>query len=192
MWKRPGCQSASERLTGSESADAGFRFELRSNGEGGDRACPLCSLTSSEYQMILKLILSRTQSQTPSVAERRSAARFHFILTRISNSVLRERCVQDSKETLGLKKASARSPPADVEISLTVGHGAQHCLPSPSAVLQAYSSLTLRINEPWTQGKDTRHSSLQGKERHFMKEDRLKLVSRKGWEVGGQILVFKS
>lgn len=92
------------------------------------------------------------------MAEISSAARFHFILTCFSNlpaTVFKEKgAFQGTSESHGLKKASARSPPADVRISLTTGHGAQHCLPPPSAVLQAYFSLTLRINEPWKQGKD--------------------------------------
>lgn len=99
-----------------------------------------------EYQLLPKLILSRTQTQTPNAAEISSAAHFHFIFACFNNlpaTVFKEDFVtQDTNYR---------------KISVTVGLGAQCCLPLLSAVLQAclslYAKLTLRIKKPWKMGK---------------------------------------
>lgn len=81
LWKWSGCQSASECLTCSENGGSGWDYNSKQEEREQPREHgPFLSTfflilnLLYEYQPLLKLILSHTQSQTPSAAEISSAA----------------------------------------------------------------------------------------------------------------------
>lgn len=154
LWEQPGCQHQNVwQVQDMLMPDSEFNSKWRDRdwpSSGALRVSlsafsPFLNLLH-EYQLLPKLILSRTQTQTPNAAEISSAAHFHFILAcfnKLPATVFKENFVtQDTNER---------------KIYVTVGLGAQCCLPLLSAVLQAclspYAKLTLRIKKPWKRGK---------------------------------------